>query len=347
APQRPRQHGIAPSADPEGKTVASEPGTKAALNGRSGEYRVIFRSMRMPGFPQSIDIGGVCIAQTAGPVWTQKTDIRQSPGWRPVYHKRMRRFPVGDGEDLTVCTIPVRLGPDLRPRDLEQWHSQAHAAVGIAVAVFDERLAIEQLGEDLVILDEFGMGETAADQVVRVREYPPVNRVSPAHRRALAKLESLDLSRPAPLNAATRWYLRAAQEGPTPDAVVSLWIALEALSKPPYGTKLSSALRRRSDVEWVEHAVREAGGDPNVDPTIGRLAGLRAQIVHGGIEQPKLLREGFYTLEASARLLIRHQLEIGVGWQLCPNRANLKEPLQSLAAYLQNRFRATRWLSSS
>jgi len=304
--------------------------------------------MRVPGFPESIDIGGVQIVQTVGPVWTQKTDIQQSPGWRPVYQKRMRRFPVGEGEDLTVCTIPVQLGSDLKSRDLEEWHSQAHAAVGIAAAVLDERLALEQLGEDLVILDDYGAGETAVDQVVRVREYPPVNRVLLAHRRAIAKLGSLDLSHPAPVNAATRWYLRAAQEGPTPDAVVSLWIALEALVKPPYGTKLSPALRRRTDVEWVEHAVREAGRSPDdVDPTIGRLAGLRAQIVHGGVEQPELLREGFYALEALARLLIRSQLEIRVGWQLRPNQANLKKPFQPLAAYLQNRFRATRWLSSS
>jgi hypothetical protein len=71
APRRPHQHGIAPSADPEGKTVAGEPRTKAALTHRSSGL--------------------------------------------------------------------------------------------------DERLALEQLGEDLVILDDSGAGETGVDQVVRVR----------------------------------------------------------------------------------------------------------------------------------------------------------------------------------
>jgi hypothetical protein len=98
-----------------------------------------------------------------------------------------------------------------------------------------------------------------------------------------------------------------AQAGPTPDSIVFLWIALEALSKPPYGTKEA---KQKNDVAWVKMALRKAGLNPaNVEPSVGRLAELRAAVVHGGVEEPPLLHEGFRALEQLARLLLRHALE--------------------------------------
>lgn len=140
--------------------MAGEPGTGATLACRQGEYRVIFRAMRVPGFPDRIEVGGVQVSQAKGPVWTQRTDIRQSPGWRPVYDKNMRRFPVGQSEDLTVCAIHVRLDASLKSRDLEGWQSQAQAAAGIVVAMFDERIAQEQLAE--VVLSSLSCCERAS-----------------------------------------------------------------------------------------------------------------------------------------------------------------------------------------
>jgi hypothetical protein len=154
----------------------------------------------------------------------------------------------------------------------------------------------------------------------------------------------LDTQTEGPLLAAGRWYLRAAQLGPTADAIVFLWIALEALSKPAWGTKLSKPDKRRTDVEWVEEAVRATGVDTSaLEPDIGRLAGLRAEIVHGGVEAPALLRPGYYTLEAIVRLLLRARLGTGpAGWALQPGIPNLRSPLRQLAL-IGHRFRKIAW----
>lgn len=343
-PRGPRQHEISPSAMPEGPKSASETGAEEVLEGRRGEFRTIFRAMAVPGFPDSLEIGGVRISQTEGPICTQQTEIRQRPGWRTIYQKTMHRVHVGHGEILTACTLGVPLSGHLSSRDLESWHAKALAAIGFLVSIFDERIALEEIAEDLIVFDESGDAETAVDHVMNVREFPPQNRVLETHEAAIESLRDLDLDTAEPLQAAARWYLRAAQEGPTAEAVVSLWIALEALAKPPYGKKLTSEQKRLTDVIWVERALEAAGLDPGeVKPDVGRLAGLRAEIVHGGIEQPALLRDSYYTLEAITRRLLRHGLSVDVGWQLRPDVPNLLAPLRPLATYLQRRFRRTRW----
>jgi len=91
--------------------------------------------------------------------------------------------------------------------------------------------------------------------------------------------------------------------------------------------------KKLTDVAWVERAVTDAGLNPSVlQPGIGRLHGLRAEIVHGGVEAPALLRNGFYTLEAVVRLLLRRRLGIThAGWPLQPGVPNLRAPLRQLA----------------
>ncbi|MEX2447711.1 MAG: hypothetical protein WD404_03085 [Solirubrobacterales bacterium] len=332
---------------PDGPRLAGERGTAEALEGRYGEYRNIFRAMSIPGFPDSLEIGGVRISQMRGPVRTQRTEIRQDPGWRTVYEKTMRRVEVGHGGTLTAAAFEVPLSGQLSSQDLERWHAKVHAAIGVLVAILDERVALDEIAEDLIVFDVYGKAETAVDHVTNVREYPPANRILGDHRTAVEELRKLDLSTAEPFHAAARWYLRAAQEGPTAEAVVSLWIALEALSKPPYGTKLTREEKRLTDVIWVERALEKAGLDPaEVRPDVGRLAGLRAEIVHGGIEQPAILRDGFYTLEMISRLLLRHRLSIDVGWQLYPEVPNLRAPLRGIAMYLQHRFRRTEWIET-
>jgi hypothetical protein len=332
---------MTPSATSESEAVAAEPGTSEEVVGQQGEYRVIFRAMEVPGLPEDIAIGGVRISQTVGPVWTQRTSIRQNPGWKPVYDKKMQRIPVGDGEWLTTCVLPVTLPGDLS-RAVEAWHDEVLTAVAILVAMFDERLAQEAIADDIVIYDEAGEPVTGADRMMLVREFPPANRVLQRHRDALAEFESLDLSQPSATLAGARWYLRAAQAGPTPDAIVFLWVALEALSTPADQRER----RKGTDVQWIESAVRDAGIDPDeLDPSVGRLYGLRADVVHYGIEQPDLLREGFYMLEMLARLLIRHRLNLSVGWRLRPGESNLRTPFKQMAESA-HRFRETRWQSS-
>jgi hypothetical protein len=222
---------------------------------------------------------------------------------------------------------------------VREWRDESLAALAFVVAVLDERIAQEVLAEDLLLFDEGGAPKGAADHVAQVRAFIPSQRVIRQHREVLDALRELDPAESSPLVAAARWYLRAAQSGVTPDAVVFMWIALEALTKPVYGTKLSKTQMRLSDVDWVERGLRDAGLDPTaVDPSVGRLAGLRAEIVHGGVESPSLLRDGYYTLEVLVRLLLRHRLGVGVlGWPVAPGVSNLRGPLAQ-AAGLLHRF---------
>ncbi|MCA1696299.1 MAG: hypothetical protein LC749_17145, partial [Actinobacteria bacterium] len=58
-----------------------------------------------------------------------------------------------------------------------------------------------------------------------------------------------------------------------------------------------------------------AGDDPRrFHPNLGRVAGLRSDVVHYGGEEPDTLRDGFYVLEEVSRLLIRSRLKMGTDW---------------------------------
>jgi hypothetical protein len=343
-----RHVGITPSAAEQLGTVTGDAAERAALEGRPAEYRLIFQSMPVPGLPDEVRVGAVRIFQTDGPVWSQRTHIVQRPGWRPVYQKWMEHSPVGAGYRLTVCLLPVTLSEDMSAR-LIDWRSEALGALSLVVALFDERIAQLELAED-VVAEGGKPGETANvfDTRVRLREFTPTNRVLSTDRAALDQLAGIDTTQEDPVWAAGRWYLRAAQSGPTPDAIVFLWTALEALSKPPWGTKLSNAQRRLTDVEWAEQALRRAGFDVSqLEPSIGRLAGLRAEIVHGAVESPSLLRGGFYALEAVVRLLLRSRLGIAdAGWSIQPGVPNLRGPLRRLAI-LSHSFRKIVWRKSA
>jgi hypothetical protein len=255
----------------------------------------------------------------------------------------MEHRPVGTGYRLTVCVLPVVLTEQMS-ESLLRWRDEVLAALSFVVALFDERIAQVELAEDVITTEAAPGNEThVLDTRVRLREFTPATRVLEMHRRVLQEFEKLDTETESPLLAAGRWYLRAAQLGPTADAIVFLWIALEALSKPAWGTKLSNAEKRRTDVEWAENAVLAAGVDPaQFEPTVGRLAGLRAEIVHGGVEAPALLRPGYYTLEAIVRLLLRAHLRTGAGWPLQPGIPNLRSPLRQLALIGHN-FRKIAW----
>jgi len=96
-------------------------------------------------------------------------------------------------------------------------------------------------------------------------------------------------------------------------------------------------------VRRVEDALAEAGLALNQLPlSIGRLAGLRAEVVHKGIEQPELLYAGFYELEALARLLLRHRLGVAEGaWPLVPSESMLRPGLQGVERWLRDRPKTT------
>lgn len=73
------------------------------------------------------------------------------------------------------------------------------------------------------------------------------------------------------------------------------------------------------------------------------MSGVPAEIVHGGVETPKLLRESYYLLEAVTRLLLRDRLKTGrMAWPAFPDEPNLVSPLRELSLLLR-RFPHTTW----
>lgn len=335
---------MTPTAQTHAEPHTGDEDLRASIAGQEAEYRLALQSMSVPGLPEELQVGAVRIIQTDGPVWTQTTHITQQPGYRPVYRKWMDHQPVGTGYRVTVCLMAVTLTDNLS-LSMVRWRDEALAALSVLVALFDDRIVQRELAEDVIAHNVGPNNEThVIDARMGVREYPPTSRVRRADRPALASLARIDTSRDDPVLAAGRWYLRAATNGPSPDAIVHLWIALEALSKPAWGAKLSKTDKKRTDVEWVERAVAATGFDPSLlDPSLGRLAGLRAEIVHGGVESPTLLRPGYYTLEAMARLLLRARLGTGpAGWPLQPELTNAPGPLRSLALF-GKRFRRVVW----
>jgi hypothetical protein len=300
------------------------------LDGQQARYRLAFVAMEVPGLPAVVKIGPVEITQQAGPIWTQHTYIRQRPGWRPHYDKTMHQgyLQVGEGLQLTLAELPVVVPRSQHIQGaLARWRDQVLAAVS------DERVAQRELLEDLIVYDSTGSRPWASvDTGVRVRDFLPRNRVLTKQRQLLEQLASFDMSQERAELGAGRWYLRAVQSGPTPDAVVFLWIAMEALA-PPTGKG-----DNRPHVRRVEDALAEAGlALDQLQLSIGRLAGLRAEVVHKGIEQPELLYTGFYELEALARLLLRHRLGIAEGaWPLMPSESMLRPGLQGVERWLRD-----------
>ena len=289
--------------------------------------------------PREVLVGSARICQTIGPIRTQIVDIQQRPGRRPTHDKKMLHVEVGDGLPVTLCEIPVMI-PERQAIAIEMrgWRDQALAAVGILASILDERVAQEHILEDVVVLDETGIPFGALDVPTNVRTYQSANIVMNQHRQAIERLKSIDLANNDPGLAAVRWYLGAAQAGPVPDSIVALWIALEALTRP------AGANKSFDEVKGVENALQGAvpGLNPQLDlePNIGRLYGLRSDVVHKGMEDPPLLREGYYTLEMIVRLLLRHHFGIGVyAWPARVDEPNLRSPWRWLLGGSRTRWR--------
>jgi hypothetical protein len=114
-----------------------------------------------------------------------------------------------------------------------------------------------------------------ADARMRLRHYLPYP-ISDTEQDAFQQLGAR-YEPETPTSAAARWYLRAAQAGPVADSIVYLWIAIDAL----LGT----------EGDRVVPALRDRFNDLGIDLTplplsIGRLYGLRGEVVHKGLEEP-------------------------------------------------------------
>lgn len=301
----------------EARDAISRQIDSAGFEGLHAEYRLGFQSMELPGFPEEIRLDRVRILQTRGPVHTQWTDVVQQAGPLVAFEKWMYiGKEVGHNLPLSVVQIPATLS-DSPADDMELLRDEATSCMAIACAYYDDRLAQREVFEDMILLDDTGSPGATLDQRVRLRHYRPFPFIPQAEESIVDALAAFDWKADAVTSTAARWYLKAAQSGPTTDAVVFLWVALEGLVEAE-GKKVARA---------VEDAAKGHGFDTDqLDPPLGRLYGLRADIVHKGQSEPPLLREGFYILEGITRLLLRRRLQVVGNWPIFPGT----NPLASL-----------------
>lgn len=266
-------------------------------------YRLGHSSIPVAGMPDEVSVGRVKIFRVVGPVFTQITQLRQRHGLPVIFDKSMElRVPVGENEVLTICQIRDN-PPAHAATAVSEWREEARSALGILSAALDERVAIEERFEDIINL-RGGKPISSGDVRIRLRNFLPFD-VTDEEKAVLNDLASLKTAALVPLTEAARWYLQAAQEGPTAEAIVYLWIAIEALTPRP-----------KTSPKTVEAMLVSAGFLPEWlgELTLGRLAGLRADIVHKGLRDHPLIHDGYYRLETVVRVLLRNASGIRTSW---------------------------------
>jgi hypothetical protein len=299
------------------------------LAGLHGIYRLGFKAMLVDGLPEHFAFGGAVIHHTMEPVVTNKTLIVQQPGLGLEWIKpRAEGVEIGAGIPKCVWHVPFDVSGNL-VIDLAVMRQRTLGSVGALSALLDERIALEELFEDALLVNPRDEEQvTTADLTPRVRNFLP--RVFSETEEQLVENHPESSDVPPTTAVAARWYLRGAQAGPTLDSIVSFWIAIEALV--PEGGKKTD--------KQVEDALRDAGTDLATLPiSVGRLYGLRGQIVHRGLEDPPLLREGHYVLETIVRTLIRHRMGVSSSWPEEVDLNDWPEPVKSLIEWLRPRSR--------
>jgi hypothetical protein len=294
----------------------------AALEGQGALYRIGFRAMLVEGFPDLLHVDGAFLLQTLKPITVQRTRIIQQTGLGLNWWKKTDYMEVGANMPKTLCVLPFSASDNL-VEDFGARRDQALSIVGLVAAALDERVAIEELFQDVLLVDfEDDEDEgTPVDASMRVRNFMPrvfLDRENEASDR----LEGINEEDDAVVSTAARWYLRGAQLGPTPDAIVYFWVAIEGLVPDAQGKQV---------VNHVKEALDSAGFDQTALPaTVGQLYGLRADIVHKGQDQPSLLYAGYYALEAIVRALMRKTLDIETDWPVWVSENSWPEPTRTM-----------------
>lgn len=310
---------------------SSIPDALRAYEGRPSFYRLVFAGSSVRGWVSPLRIHDVVLVPWEGPVSVQSTSVHVRPVSPLSLEKIMHRRDVGHGRPLVIGIRPFSMSLAEVSLNMERHRQEVLAAVGKVATILDERFATEELGENVVVLDKSGSGaERYVDASWRVRHYRPDLDFPEALHEAAASL-----ARNPVVDQAARWYFKGAREGPTADGIMWLCAAIESLADPlPNQSK-------RFNRAAIERAISHAGDDPGrFSPSIGRIAGLRADVIHYGKEDPTLLREGFYVLEEVVRLILRHRLGSGQGaWPVRPET----ESSEKLTARLRRRANH-RWM---
>jgi hypothetical protein len=279
------------------------------VSGLQAVYRVGFTSMDLPRVPRRVQIGNVVILRVMGPVASRSTTVVQRSHAPLVWDKTSASVTVGGNVPLTVCHVAAFLptAQELQAT-FQRWKDEAYAAVGVLASLLDDRVARSEILDDFLVYE----GSTwvgIADHVGNVRNYLPF-RISPTDEATISGLAGAEM--PPNAMTAARWYVRAAQVGPTADGIPYLWTSLEALT----------GAEGRQVVRTVEDALRDVGEDPEqLEPRLGRLWGERAQIVRLGQTEPsELLVNGWYVLERVTRTLLRNIVGAETTWPAAPGK---------------------------
>lgn len=177
----------------------SSPTTRApspqAIVGRSALFRIAFAAMEIPGFPaDGALVGRVRLYQTPGPIWTQRTFVKQRPGWRLRFDKTMHAGWIAMGDDLhiTLCALEVTVPVEGLSISFGEWRDECLAAVGLVTAALDDRIAQDELLEDLVVFDESrSVAIAAVDRESAIRHYRAEHRVLNPQKELFDQLADL------------------------------------------------------------------------------------------------------------------------------------------------------------
>lgn len=303
------------------------PADFSSYDGATAYLRVVFAGSPIREWAEPLSIGDVLLFPCKGPVWIQRTYITRPEVAGVDYDKVHHRVAAGHGRHLTIGLSRFTVSATNMSQLKTTASRRVAAAAGILAALTDERFAVEVLGENVLV--------TKGNEILRVVDVTPaVRHYVRDHSLKTKQLLPDYVHRVSPhVERSARWYLKGAQEGPTPDGVIWLCTAIECLVEPP-----AAGGRKTFNKKALEQAVRAAGDDPTrFHPNLGRVAGLRSAVVHYGEEQPDKLREGYYVLEEVSRLLIRSRIGEATDWPLAvpsqapsPNDVTVKRYLHGL-----------------
>ncbi len=300
-PHATREYGMTPTGQSQ---LPARPAEFSSYDGAAAYLRLVLAGSPIPDWADPISVGGVLLAPCKGPVWVQRTYISQPATGGTDYEKVHHRTQVGHGRHLTIGLWRFTLDKTNMARLLTISSRKVTAAAGVLAALTDERFAVEVLGENVLVVRD-GAVAGVVDMTTSVRNY------SRAYSMAQVRLVSkAGCHVDSPVERSARWYLKGAQEGPSPEGIVWLCSAIECLVDP-----MGRQGKKHFNKASLEQAVLAAGDDPTrFEPDLGTVAGLRARVVHYGEEEPLKLREGYYVLEELCRLLIRNRTNESTDW---------------------------------
>ncbi len=283
-------------------------GPPAGIAGKKAVFRQVYLGSRLPHI-DGLQVDGVHIHQVDGPIDGREVYIQQLPtpgrvSWVKAHHQR----PFGTGGLLTLAELHLTVEEEALGLRMGRWSKQCSAALGIVAACLDERATYRLLVENLIVYESDGSIAGVADVAPRIRNFGPERGWDQKSRDALEALEPDDA-----LRTACRWFLRAIVSGPSETGLLMLATTIESLVND------ASTGKPAFDVRGIREAFESAGGvEADLQLDIGRCAGLRAQIVHKGIEEDDNLRAAWYSLEMMARTLLRDQLSYSSPWPFDP-----------------------------